>query len=1043
MSASDDFDEISVLIPGYSVEDLPTDLNEEPAASLLNAIAVAWHPALLARSRGIPTFRHAEALHQFSGRHLVIVPTPAEDWLPHDWQNNISPSFHRVLRQLITREQYLDAIADVVADHPLPIPQPCESELSPAAGDFPAVAAVPITMSPVLTEQFLAFGTVHVLVLLLSRRRHHYVDPDETTLTREIRAAAIASVAGDASTAAWHLKQCFELLHQTRELFYPLECHLLDLCIPSATADGPGIASVIENTPQLNLAATAAELVRWADESSGFATLVREHVKSESLTLLTGHSVEVRSSLGSLAATWTDLALGVADLAQHFGAPSRHWARRRFGLLANLPMLLRQRGFLSACHFALDDGIYPDRERAHFDWMSADGSYLAASSRIPLAIDSASSILRLPDRFCESMQDDSSAVLFLARLPELRNPWLTDLRVAAQIAPVLGRFVTIAELTRFSAGNRNRQSFEHGEYLSPCLIQSSVLKTESPITGPASLHQRWQSIESVAFLRGLATILRCTGPDQSTAEQFHQILRKSLSLEHLHCEVPDENHDAASLQQSQADSINQQLQALQDSVGRQLLHRVPFHESSTRGLFLLNSLPFPRTVEVMWPGNWSPPATQPAIEALSTAARITATGENPQPLLHVKMPAGGFVWLFESQSSAVSAATTGRAGTTPQGNSLPNTQAHEPLKAARREPPLAEGLILRNQHFEVAVCPRTGGIESVVRFGSRENRFSQHLAFRYDRELRLPANEDELPQTTQYSTHRVTAIRVTDAGPLNGEIESHIEICSPVDDSILASCRQIVRVDRYRPRIDVRFCFDVITSQPTGNPWMSYFASRFAWLNEQAAITRGVLGQTAGFQGERFESPDYVEISDEHQRLLICTHGRPYHRRTGPRMLDSLLVTEGEQGREFTFTIELDQPFPMRTVADSAIPPIVLQTADRISRSVTSGSLLGISARNVMLAAVRTGEASELSENSSADNLPAVPSSDPQPGHLRLLLVETEGLAADCVIRTMRSPVSANWIRHDLQESIPLPISERGIVVPFQAFQLKEIDLDF
>lgn len=36
---NDVFSEISVLIPGYSIEDLPTDLQEDDAASLLNAIA--------------------------------------------------------------------------------------------------------------------------------------------------------------------------------------------------------------------------------------------------------------------------------------------------------------------------------------------------------------------------------------------------------------------------------------------------------------------------------------------------------------------------------------------------------------------------------------------------------------------------------------------------------------------------------------------------------------------------------------------------------------------------------------------------------------------------------------------------------------------------------------------------------------------------------------------------------------------------------------------------------------------------------------------
>ena len=41
MSAAQAVSEISVLIPGHSIEDLPTDLPEDDTASLLNAIACA------------------------------------------------------------------------------------------------------------------------------------------------------------------------------------------------------------------------------------------------------------------------------------------------------------------------------------------------------------------------------------------------------------------------------------------------------------------------------------------------------------------------------------------------------------------------------------------------------------------------------------------------------------------------------------------------------------------------------------------------------------------------------------------------------------------------------------------------------------------------------------------------------------------------------------------------------------------------------------------------------------------------------------------
>ena len=119
MSASQEFSEISVLIPGYSIEDLPTDLPEEDAASLLNAIACAWHPRLLQRSNGIPIFRQAESLTGYAGRRIVFVPASSESWMPHEWRAVFREQGHIVLAGCSKREEWLAAIDDALAEEAL------------------------------------------------------------------------------------------------------------------------------------------------------------------------------------------------------------------------------------------------------------------------------------------------------------------------------------------------------------------------------------------------------------------------------------------------------------------------------------------------------------------------------------------------------------------------------------------------------------------------------------------------------------------------------------------------------------------------------------------------------------------------------------------------------------------------------------------------------------------------------------------------------------------------------------------------------------
>ncbi|MCA9012026.1 MAG: hypothetical protein KDB01_19875, partial [Planctomycetaceae bacterium] len=97
MSAVQIFSEISVLISGHSIEDLPTDLPEDEAASLLNAVACAWHPRLLLLSGSIPVFRQADSLTDCPGRRVVFVPASSESWMPHEWRAIFREQGHIVI----------------------------------------------------------------------------------------------------------------------------------------------------------------------------------------------------------------------------------------------------------------------------------------------------------------------------------------------------------------------------------------------------------------------------------------------------------------------------------------------------------------------------------------------------------------------------------------------------------------------------------------------------------------------------------------------------------------------------------------------------------------------------------------------------------------------------------------------------------------------------------------------------------------------------------------------------------------------------------
>ena len=337
MSVCNDFSEISVLIPGYSIEDLPTDLPEDGASSLLNAVACAWHPRLLSRSTSIPLFRQAESLSGYPGRRIILVPSASESWMPHEWRSALRDQGHIVISACITRDEWLTAINGALDDE------------SPAVSPVISEAKADQDLLP----HFLSLGTVLLQTQLLSRRRHHFVDPDNILIGREVRLAADAFLSGDCQTAKVHLGKCFEHVRETRERFHPMSCYLIDICIPSDDEAPETIIELLQSPTKLNLFATGRDLVRWISRNSQIADALSSALKNERIGLLSGHDHETRTSLGSMATTVADIERCRTLFTKTLGHTPRHWARRRFGLTASMPALLSHLGFESAFHVAL------------------------------------------------------------------------------------------------------------------------------------------------------------------------------------------------------------------------------------------------------------------------------------------------------------------------------------------------------------------------------------------------------------------------------------------------------------------------------------------------------------------------------------------------------------------------------------------------------------------------------------------------------------------------------------------------------------------
>ncbi|MAG94740.1 MAG: hypothetical protein CMJ48_13500 [Planctomycetaceae bacterium] len=378
----------------------------------------------------------------------------------------------------------------------------------------------------------------------------------------------------------------------------------------------------------------------------------------------------------------------------------------------------------------------------------------------------------------------------------------------------------------------------------------------------------------------------------------------------------------------------------------------------------------------------------------------------------VDVPGSGFAWIADS------------------------AEATAPAKV-----PLAEENILRNEFFEVHLSETTGGIQRLKGYGRSPNRLSQQLAFRFPNERTISAGQGEgaSGEKSYYSEMQLSELKVVSSGPVVGEIVAEGVIVDQQDESRLAGYRQRFRIWRNKPVLDVEIELDV-DRMPEGDPWTNYFASRFAWKDSTAALTRSVLGGAHDFRGQRFESPHYLEIAADELRTTIVNFGVPFHRKTGERNVDTLLVTDGEESRCFGFQVVVDHAYPLEAALDAMQPPLVVPAIAGSPDAGRTGWFFHLSNRNVQLTRVLP--------------LMPVPAPDTQPWEdaephvvppngFAIRLMETEGMHRTVRLRCFRTPLSARQRNFEGETIAELQIEGDCVLIDMTSYEIADVELRY
>jgi alpha-mannosidase len=850
------FDELTVLLPCHSIEDFPVHYEADEAETILSAWSALWHPEFIASAGAMPVWHRVDCPAETLAGRLIIVPEMCERDLAAGYLDRAQEEGAAVVRKLHHRHEMV--AAGLAALHYSAPPPTVSSELTDFADDF------------------LALGFLYLQVELLTRRMRYMSNIDQGNFNTQVTSAAAAYVAGDAAETKLRLQNCFDVLTQAREHFYPVDAYLVDVTLVADTTLGASLERELAGEAPINLLLTAADLDTMAVQQPDTLAALRRAVAADRCGIL-GGGIATDIPLADPETVRSELARQAERFEHHLGQKLAVWASRRFALAPWLPQLLTKLNYAGAWHVALEDGRFPQANQSKFRWEGLDGTAMDAIGKIPLDANRADSFLGLSMKLGESMDRDHVACVMLAHWPSQSACWYGDLQRASRYAPVLGKFVTIESLFADTPAPAQFVRFGADEYQSPYLKQAIIRNQPDPVSRYAREHRQAATQTAVHALDTLVALL---GPAPSTS------LRQAATADQ-HGAVADLAGHAAAL-----------------------AARIPRGAASEQGILVTNPCSFARRILVELPPQSPVPEVAPPVVAAgadlplnsasgNAASENSASGGSTSAVrvrAVVEVPPLGFAWVGPGATS---------------------------LKRAKKQPPMAtDDHVLRNDYLEAHINPATGALQSLRGFEHRRTVVSQQLALRTPGPRQAPGEAYRDPdEAAIYSVMAADAVEVVAAGPVVGEIVSRGRLVDH-QGRRLATFRQTFRIVRAIPQLYLTIEIEP-EEQPRGDPWNSYYASRLAWADETAELFRtcGLVRQRTS--ATRIESPHYLDLDLSQGMVTLLTGGLPYHRRSGSRMLDTLLITRGETARRFDLAIALGLKQPLAASLDLLTPAAV------------------------------------------------------------------------------------------------------------------------
>jgi len=934
-------------------------LGPEDMAAWLNGFSVLWHPGLLWGAKGPPRVEQSYDHENPQPGFVYALPEAPPLYLPDDWDERVKRAGAFSFKVSVDRKETLENLRAALADAPS---APGWKE----AVDLPEDRILP----------FFAIGWGHLLVGTLSEAMEHENLLETEPFWDHVQ-GAIAALAGfdyqpaapqqtgsdgstqyDSSTPSdeqefseptgeepriygpsdfeeftpadpsfertealaqdtphpdedagqtanvepWYaaLQKAAEKLLSAREVLYPVQIHLLDLYLVDEKAwNHEWPASIAAGVP-CNLLISGANLERLQDAKPERFAELRDAVQADRVDICGGGYLEREDPLLPLESQLWNLRRGKETIKRLLGVDVQVFARKRFGYHPLTPLLLTTSGFTKALFLTFDENAaLPKYTSSVIGWPSPDGKQVDAFVRAGHDTSDSQTFFNLGHTWFKTTREDHNATILFQHQGQATCPWYADLIELAKLAPVLGTWTTFSRYLADVYAGEHPGSLSADEFHSDFLSERVTAHHAHPVSEFAEHFRIRRRIDACSTYAALHHSL-------GGADHLPHVMKRLNDIEdafETHGSRPQKQADAPT---AHAGDWLTQLQELEKSIPAGLAERLQARAQPNQpGTMILNPCAFIRRVAL----ELEPGARPLAIQGPVKACQLDAD----KLRVVVEVPALGYAWIPKE----------GPVGTKAMASKI------------RMADP--QTMTIRNEFYEVEVDTGTGGLKAIKDHRTRLNRLGQRLVFNPG--SRMIAKE----------------VRVTHSGPAFAEIVATGELVGE-QDQVLARFTQRFRLWMGRPMLEMRVTLE--PEQPAaGYAWHAYFGSRFAWRDERGVLLRAASGTGYVSTHPRPQTPDYIEIRHARQGTVILPGGLPFHQRQEGRMLDVILVPEGEEETTFDLGIAFDRDQPTQTALGVVSPVAVVPTQKGPPHIGDSGWLFHLDAPNLVMTRMTLGAA--------------------------------------------------------------------------------------